>query len=105
MSHQKVKIRYASKLQRFIKLKVDELLRSREVEALKYTRVGILIDSEGKFNLYVKIFHEKPLRYSTIQELVNQLNSIVKVDFWQIYAPHAKALKISGNIKDVLVKL
>ncbi len=90
--------REISRAQLIIKRRVDEYLKSAEPEALRYTKVGISVDKDV-CTLHIKICLDRPLRLSSIVEVMKIVSSIVDAEDWMIYSPHARAIRISAKIK------
>lgn len=87
-------------MQREVKSFVDEFLKRTELKSLRYTKVSVK-ERGGAVDVYVKIYLEAPMRVSTVSELVRNLSSkySVPIDSFLIYSPHARAIRISFNIK------
>ncbi|RLE55266.1 MAG: hypothetical protein DRJ40_08760 [Thermoprotei archaeon] len=93
-----------SKLQRMIKMEVDNLLKSSIPNVLKFTRVGITGSSPTSLTVYVKIFHSGKVPVSTLFRVVELLKKYSRELY--IDSPHAGAIRISGPIsRDSLTKV
>ncbi len=96
---QKLVQRYISKLQGSIRKAVLDFLKREEPQALRFVRVGISpTEVESLYKLSIKIYHSKPIRLDTINELVRRLKRSIQVEDWYIYAPHANAIRIETSI-------
>lgn len=99
VERQKLVQKYISKLQGSIRKAVVEFLKKEEPQALKFVRVGISPVQVGSlYKLSIKIYHTKPLKLDTINELVRRLKRSIQVTDWYIYAPHANAIRIETLI-------
>ncbi len=91
--------RYISKLQGSIRKAVVEFLKREEPQSLRFVRVGISPIQPGSlYKLSIKIYHSKPLKLETINELVRRIRRNIQVTDWYIYAPHANAIRIETMI-------
>lgn len=87
--------RKLSRLQQVIKSRVDNYLKNVEKIPLKYTKVSINPIGNEVFAIHIKIYLLKPVRFSTLQELIKIINQIIKTSDWYVFAPHANAIRIS----------
>ena len=95
---QQIDIKQLSRLQKIIKSKVDEYLKSRERESLRYTKVSINVENNVP-KLHIKIYLDKPMNLNAINDLVSIVSSIVKTSDWKIYAPHTHSIRLSCLIE------
>ncbi len=87
--------RYISKLQGSIRKAVVEFLKKEEPQSLRFVRVGISPIQVGSlYKLSIKIYHSKPMKLETLNELVRRLKKSLPIQEWYIYAPHANAIRI-----------
>ncbi|NPA99924.1 MAG: hypothetical protein GXO10_00960 [Crenarchaeota archaeon] len=99
LERQRLVQRHISRLQGSIRKAVVEFLKKEEPQALKFVRVGISpIQLGSLYKLSIKIYHTKPLKLETINELVRRLRRNIQVADWYIYAPHANAIRIETLI-------
>ena len=87
--------RKISKLQQVVKSKVDEYLKNVERVPLKYTKVSVNPSSDQRWVLHIKIYLLRPIRLTTLNELVKIINQFVKSSEWYVFAPHSNAIRIS----------
>ncbi len=90
--------RYISRLQGIIRKIVVDYLKMEEPQSLKFVRVGISPLPDGTYKLSVKIYHAKPLKLETVNEIVRRLKRYVNVDEWKICAPHTGAIRIEAQL-------
>ena len=89
-----------AKVQQEVKRVVDEFLKKTETEALKYTKVGYNIRN-GACVFYIRIALSKPMKFTTIQQLVDRVNNVLKVREWKIYAPCANVIRLDAYVEEV----
>ncbi|GEM_PF-3206824 len=98
--------RYISRLQGVVRKIVTDYLKMEEPQSLKFVRVGISPLPDGTYKLSIKIYHSKPLKLESINEIVRRLRRYVNVSEWRICAPHAGAIRIEAQLSiDLLQEL
>ncbi len=81
---------------------IDSVLKELEAGALRFTKVGVK-ESDGMFEVHVKIALFKPIKLTSILELTKKLESFgVELRDILIYSPHAQAIRLSFKIPKTL---
>ncbi len=82
-----------SKVQKRIKRVVDDMLKERAPESVKYTKVSVREGEEAGYLVSIKIYLWKPLPYKVLMDICEKVIELGCKDPC-VDAPHAHAVRI-----------